>query len=159
MPASDSPRLRLYADRDGHGRIRTTYLVCADGDLAIATADSDDLPPQTIAPVLHPVGPVSHVALRVVFERYGRPLSPDVDAAAHAVREQPDDQPLVVSIAEGVEATLSRFRYKPFGWVYPADYLLFSPGTGEPLAAEAPLICSALSALAKSAGARAAKSG
>lgn len=159
MPASDSPRLRLYADRDGHGRIRTTYLVATDGELAIATADSDDLTPQTISPVLHPVGPVSHVALRVVFERYGRPLAPDVDAAAHAVREQADDQPLVVSIADGVEATLARFRYKPFGWVYPADYLLFSPGTGEPLAAEAPLICSALSALAKSAGARAAKSG
>ncbi len=159
MLDSDFPRLRLYADRDGHGRIRTTYLVCTDGGLAIATADSDELAPQTISPVLHPVGPVSYVALRVVFERYGRPLAPDVDAAAHAVREQPDDQPLLVSPPGEVEAQLSRFRYKPFGWVYPADYLLFSPGTSDPLAAEAPLICSALSALAKSAGARAAKSG
>lgn len=157
MSLSDSPRLRLYADRDGHGRLRTTYLVCSNGQLSIAFADTDDTEdakPGGLSPVLHLLGPLSHVALRVVFERYGRPLDPDLDVSAHAVRDQSDDHALRLADAQGAETLISRFRYKPFGWVYPADYLLWTPATGDPLAAEAPLITSALSALAQSAQAR-----
>lgn len=163
MPHDDLQQLRLYADRDQHGRIRTTYLVRQGLALSLAFADSDTdtvvgtvaAPPgqSPDAPAsesgLQTLGPLSYLALRVVFGRYGRPLDPAVDLALHSVRDDLDDQPLRVIDTQGVEATLLRFRYKPFGWVYPADYLLWSAPDSEPLAAEAPLICSALSALAR----------
>jgi len=168
MPHDDLKRLRLYADRDQHGRIRTTYLVRQGDALSLAFADSDtdtlavavpaapDQPPNRLRSEsgLQTIGPLSYLALRVVFGRYGRPLDPSLDLAQHTVRDDLDDQPLPVIDTQGVEATLLRFRYKPFGWVYPADYLLWSPPGSEPLAAEAPLICSALSALARGAAAK-----
>jgi len=168
MPHDALKRLRLYADRDQHGRIRTTYLVRQGLALSLAFADSDTdtvvgavaVPPGQSAsapasePGLQSIGPLSYLALRVVFGRYGRPLDPTIDLARHTVRDDLDDQPLRVIDTQGVEATLLRFRYKPFGWVYPADYLLWSPPDSEPLAAEAPLICSALSALARGAASK-----
>ncbi len=168
MPHDDLQRLRLYADRDQHGRIRTTYLVRQGHALSLAFTDSDSdtvvgtvaAPPgqapsaPTSQPGLQTIGPLSYLALRVVFGRYARPLDPSIDLALHTVRDDLDDRPLRVIDTQGVEATLLRFRYKPFGWVYPADYLLWSPPDSEPLAAEAPLICSALSALARGAASK-----
>lgn len=159
MTASPPQRLRLYAERDGRGRLRTTYLLENDATLSLAYADSDAdaeaAAPSVAPPTLHSVGPVSHLALRMVFSRYGRPLEPGLDLAAHAAQEHADDRPLRVLDPAGPAATLLRFRYKPFGWVYPADYLLFTPDAGEALAAEAPLVSAALQALAQAAQARA----
>ena len=83
-------RLRLYADRDQHGRIRTTYLVRQGPALSLAFADSDTdtvvgavaAPPATpnnarIAARTTDDWPcLSYLALRVVFGRYGRPQIP-----------------------------------------------------------------------------------
>jgi hypothetical protein len=74
-------------------------------------------------------------------------------------------RPLKVPLGEGRTATLRRFRYMPFGWVHPADYILCElpdPTAGvrpqlelalpnEPLVVPAPLMASALAALARAA--------
>jgi hypothetical protein len=155
MPTADLKPLRLYAERDDHGHLHTRYLLARDGGLHLATAhDEGERSAAELGPRLQIVGPVSYLSLRVTFARYGRPLAPEVDLAQHRVNERDDDQPLTVRDEHGETATLCRFRYKPYGWVYPADYLLWSPALGEALAAEAPLITAALSALARAAARR-----
>lgn len=150
MSDVDPQKLRLYAERDGDGVIHTRYLVCTADGLSLAEArEAADATGSTTATPLQALGPLSYLALRVTFGRYGRPLEPGFDLAAHQVRDHRDDQPLTVRDDQGGAAVLCRFRYKPYGWVYPADYLLWSPPDHDPLAAEAPLISSALLALAR----------
>jgi hypothetical protein len=140
-PAEPQRRLRLYAWRDGSGEIRGTFLVREHRVLALWEESGLG---EEVALRL-PDG-----ALPAVFRRYGKPL----DAAVTPERVTPgddDDQPLEVPLPGGGQARLWRFRFMPFGWVHPADYLLWECAGSEPVAAPAPLVASALSALARAA--------
>ena len=94
--------------------------------------------------------PLPEGALPAVFRRYGKPLEDAVTPTLVAPADD-DDQPLAVPLRGGGRARLWRFRFMPFGWVHPADYLLWEGAGDEPLAAPAPLVASALSALARAA--------
>jgi hypothetical protein len=140
-------RLRLYARRDASGEIRGTFLVRAE--LVLALWEESGLGEEVALPL--PDG-----ALAAVFRRYGKPLEPGTNPALAAADE--DDEPLIVPLTGSGQARLSRFQFMPYGWVYPADYLLWEcpwprreGGAWEPLAAPAPLVASALSALARAA--------
>ncbi len=52
-----------------------------------------------------------------------------------------------IPLPGGGHALLRRFRFLPYGWVHPADYLLWEEPGQESLAAPAPLVGSALAAL------------
>ena len=152
-PTPDAPdaswlRLRLYADRDAQGEVCATFLILDDRGLSLWTEPQPqaqlDLATLTAQARLLPAQ-----ALPVLFARYGKPLSADVDIDQHAVCDDAADAPLVLTDGQGTSATLRRFRYKPFGWVYPADYLLWSVDGAEPLAAPAPLVTAALNALSR----------
>jgi hypothetical protein len=144
-------RLRLYARRDADGEIRGTFLIRADDVLALW--EESGLGEEIALPL-------PAAALPAVFRRYGRPLEAGVVASPPASGDE-DDEPLLVPLPGGGQARLLRFQFMPFGWVHPADYLLWecpwppAAGAAEPaaLAAPAPLITSALSALARAAAA------
>jgi len=141
-PEDDSPRrLRLYARRDPSGEVRGTFLI-RDRSLLLLWEESG-LAEEVALPL--PEG-----ALPAVFRRYGKPLAAEVTPALVEPADD-DDQPLAVPLPAGGRARLWRFRFMPFGWVHPADYLLWEGAGGEPLAAPAPLVASALSALARAA--------
>ncbi len=111
--------------------------------------------------------PLPEGALAAVFRRYGKPLESGVQPALAPSLADEYDEPLLVPLLGGGQARLQRFQFMPYGWVHPADYLLWEcpwpsrstadaarPGVAsdqEPLAAPAPLIASALSALARAA--------
>ena len=94
--------------------------------------------------------PLPAAALPAVFRRYGRPLEEGVQPAPVAAADEAD-APLWVPLAGGGQARLWRFQFLPYGWVHSADYLLWECAGSEPLAAPAPLVASALSALARAA--------
>jgi hypothetical protein len=140
-------RLRLYARRDASGEIRGTFLV-RDAEV-LALWEESGVGEEVALPL--PDG-----ALEAVLRRYGKPLEPGTNPALATADD--DDQPLIVPLAGGGQARLSRFQFMPYGWVYPADYLLWEcpwpshdSAAAEPLAAPAPLVTSALSALARAA--------
>ena len=137
-------RLRLYSRRDDSGEVRGTFLIRA-GDI-LALWEESGLAEEVALPL--PPG-----ALPGVFRRYGRPLEEGVTPTPVAPPGQleEEDQPLQVPLAGGGMARLWRFRFLPYGWVHPADYLLWECAGSEPLAAPAPLVASALSALARAA--------
>lgn len=137
-------RLRLYARRDDSGEVRGTFLIRDDDILALW--EESGLGQEVALPL--PDG-----ALAGVFRRYGRPLEDGVTPLPVASPEclEEDDRPLFVPLADGGMARLWRFRFLPYGWVHPADYLLWECAGNQPLAAPAPLIASALSALARAA--------
>lgn len=143
VSTEDDPqrRLRLYARRDESGEVRGTFLI-RDGAL-LALWEESGLGEEVALPL--PEG-----ALPAVFRRYGRPLEAAVTPALVEPADD-DDQPLAVPLRGGGRARLWRFRFMPFGWVHPADYLLWEGAGDEPLAAPAPLVASALSALARAA--------
>lgn len=136
--------LRLYARRDDRGEVRGTFLIRDDDILALW--EESGLGQEVALPL--PDG-----ALAGVFRRYGRPLEEGVTPTPVAPPErlEEEDQPLLVPLAGGGAARLWRFRFLPYGWVEPADYLLWECAGSEPLAAPAPLVASALSALARAA--------
>jgi len=149
-------RLRLYARRDASGEVRGTYLICAAE--VVALWEESGLGEEVALPL--PSG-----ALPAVFRRYGKPLEPGITPTKVTAADD-DDEPLVVPLGDGTKARLWRFQFMPYGWVYPADYLLWEypwpprsgaaadqPGGGEPVAAPAPLVVSALSALCRAAAA------
>lgn len=140
---TQDPRLRLYAERDGAGEVRATWLRReAGGPLWLEDEGA--------APAALPPGAIS-----AVFLRYGRPLS--VEGRAQLDGEQAQE---AAPWREPEGGTLQAFQFRPLGWVQPLDYLLWTPriviqreldpaDESEPLAAPAPLIGAALRALAK----------
>jgi hypothetical protein len=144
--AEPQRRLRLYNRRDSSGELRGTFLVQAEQVTALW--EESGLGEEIALPL--PAG-----ALLGVFRRYGKPLETGVRPVPPAMTDDPeDDRPLVVPLAGGQRARLWRFQFVPYGWVHPADYLLWEcPWPGgpdtEPLVAPAPLVASALSALAR----------
>lgn len=131
-------RMRLYARRDDDEEVRDIFLIQQGATLALwPVAGSDD------------ALPLPQNALSAIFARYGKPLEPGLDVASLLVTGA-DEGPLEVPIDDTRKATLQRFRFMPFGWVYAADYLLWqTPLSDEPLAAPAPLVISALEALGR----------
>ncbi len=160
-------RLRLYARRSASGEVHGTFLI-RDGSI-VALWEESGLGEEVALPL--PAG-----ALEAIFRRYGKPLEPGV-TPAQVARPDEDDEPLVVPLRDGGLARMWRFQFMPYGWVYPADYLLWecpwparvdgsaapaqheaeadmdaeSRAAPEPLAAPAPLVVSALSALCRAA--------
>lgn len=137
-------RLKLYAQRSPDGEVRATWLL-HDGE-TLAVWEESGLEEEVALPL-----PAS--ALERVFARYGKPL--DAASLPAAFGEPPDDdaRPLVCGAGTRVTEVIRRFRFMPYGWVHPADYLLLERGDAEPLAAPAPLVASALAALARAAAA------
>lgn len=151
-PATDPTpavaRLRLYAERSPDGDVRDTFLLLGAEGLAIWSAPSQsavEAPGEALG--------VPGAALPAIFDRYGKPLEEGLELEPLWAAEDEWDAPLVVATAAG-PATLRRFRFLPFGWVHPADYLLWQPAGAEPVAAPAPLVASALFALARAAARR-----
>lgn len=160
LDATEQRRLCLYAQRDPDGAILGTFLV-VQGD-QVGLWEESGLADEVALPL--PPG-----ALEAVAHRYGKPLEDPKELAAICAEspEPPEHamRPLKVPLGEGRVATLRRFRYMPFGWVHPADYILCElpdPAAGartqlelalpsEPLAVPAPLMASALAALARAA--------
>lgn len=141
MTPVDPPiRFRMYAQREKSGEVLDTFLVVAADSLAI-WEQVDGAAPM----------PISVGLLQAVFARYGKPLEVGLKITPLLAREDADDLPLQLELQAGTSATLQRFRFMPYGWVYPEDYLLWSVGSEEPLAAPAPLVISATTALAKAA--------
>lgn len=157
LDATEQRRLCLYAQRDPDGELLGTFLV-VQGD-QVGLWEESGLADEVALPL--PPG-----ALEAVAHRYGKPLEDPAELAAICA-ESPEHamRPLKVPLGEGRVATLRRFRYMPFGWVHPADYILCElpdPAAGartqlelalpnEPLAVPAPLMASALAALARAA--------
>lgn len=131
-------RLRLYARRETDEQVRDIFLIQQGTTLALwPIADTDD------------ALPLPANALPAIFARYGKPLEPGLDLAPLLV-SGPDEGPLVLPLDDTRTATLQRFRFMPYGWVYAADYLLWQPPLpDEPLAAPAPLVIGALEALGR----------
>jgi hypothetical protein len=142
--ASTLWRLRLYAERDAQGEIRGIYLLRAESGLFLWQESAEDDKQEPALPLPLP-------ALHAVFSRYGKPLEDGVELQESFVAEDPDDAPLLLPVAGEQTARLRRFRFRPYGWVFPADYLLWEHPGAVPLAAPAPLITSALFALARAA--------
>jgi hypothetical protein len=149
--ASEQTRLCLYAQRDPDGALRGTFLIVEGTEVGLW--EESGLGEELALPL--PQG-----ALEAVFRRYGKPLESDSTTGepplyetllAEPVPEEPELRPLRVPLRAGRTATLRRFRFMPFGWVHPADYLLCELPEEEPLAAPAPLVASALAALARAA--------
>lgn len=128
--AAPPQRLRLHAGYDAHGEVRSTWLLCAAGQLALW-----DEP----APTAQPLPPA---AVPAVFRRYGRPLDEQVVL--------PQEVFLEVPLPAGT-ARLRPLRFRPLGHVEPLDYLVLERSGAEPLAAPAPLVAAALRALAAAA--------
>lgn len=141
LPTSEPRRLRLYAGRDPDGEIRATFLISDGEKLALWDESADGEAPALALPA---------AALPAVFQRYAKPLEESLVLDELLVSEDADDEPLHVPLSVGV-ARLRRFRFKPYGWVHPADYLLWEQPETEAVAAPAPLIASALGALARAA--------
>ena len=108
-------RLRLYARRDASGEVHGTFLI-RQGSV-VALWEESGVGEEVALPL--PPG-----ALEGVFRRYGKPLEPGVTPTPLA-RPDDDDEPLVVPLHDGGQARLRRFQFMPYGWVYPADYLLW----------------------------------
>ena len=140
-PSPEPRRLRLYAGRDPDGEIRATFLISDGRRLALWDESADGEAPALALPA---------AALPAVFERYAKPLEEGLVLDELLVSDDADDEPLPIPLASG-SAILRRFRFKPYGWVHPADYLLWQQSDAEPVAAPAPRIASALSALARTA--------
>lgn len=139
MTTTEQPlRFRLYARREKSGEVFDTFLLATPESLAIWEQVEGEQPV-----------PVSVTSFPAVFGRYGKPLEVGLDITPLIARDDEDDRPLAIELPNGVQATLLRFRFMPYGWVYPEDYLLLRIGSEEPLAAPAPLIIAALTALAK----------
>jgi hypothetical protein len=139
MTTTEPPlRFRLYARREKSGEVFDTFLIATPESLAIWEQIAEEEPV-----------PVSVNTLTAVFLRYGKPLEVGLDITPLIARDDEDDRPLEIELANGVPAVLLRFRFMPYGWVYPEDYLLLRIGSEEPLAAPAPLIIAALTALSK----------
>jgi hypothetical protein len=141
-------RFRIYAHRDQKGEVTDSFLIATDQGLALwnAVDQQDPLPIPT-------------AALSAVFSRYGKPLEEGLDVTPVLARDDADDEPLLVDQPNGQSAKLERFRFLPFGWVHPEDYLLWTVFPSEngtesidPLAAPAALIYAALIALGQSLG-------
>lgn len=131
-------RMRLYARRDSDEQVRDIFLIQQGAALALWPIDG-----------MQDALPLPGNALPAIFARYGKPLEPGIDVASLLITG-PDEGPLTLAIDESRTATLQRFRFMPYGWVYAADYLLWQPPSpGEPLAAPAPLVTSALEALGR----------
>lgn len=140
-------RLRLYAHRDPDGEVRGTFLLLEGERLGIW--EESGLGEEIALPL--PAG-----ALAAVFQRYGKPLEDpqllaELQAEPTTAEPDPEQRPLVVPLPGGRSAMLRRFRFMPFGWVHPADYVLCELPDTEPLCAPAPLVASALAALARAA--------
>lgn len=140
-------RFRIYAHRDKKGEVTDSFLIMTDQGLALWS------PIDQQAPL-----PIPMTALSAVFSRYGKPLEEGLDVTPVLARDDADDEPLLFDQPNGHSAKLERFRFLPFGWVHPEDYLLwtvFPSENGEkslePLAAPAALIYAALVALGQAA--------
>ena len=130
METTEAPqRMRIYAQREADGEIGDIFLL-RDGEALRLLIGEAELP-------------LPHDALPAIFRRYGRPLEPDLDLKSLLIVGE-EEGPLAIG-----DATLRRFRFMPFGWVHPADYLLWELPSQEPLAAPAPLVVSALDALGR----------
>lgn len=134
-------RLRLNSGRDPDGEVRATFLIRDGETLALWDETADGEAPALALPA---------AALLAVFQRYAKPLDENLVLEDRLVRDDEDDEPLAIPLPAG-SASLRRFRFKPYGWVHPADYLLWEQPGCEPIAAPAPLIASALSAIARAA--------
>lgn len=143
-PTHTQCRFRIYAHREKSGEVFDTFLLATADSLAIWE------PVDGGQPI-----PVPHSALPGVFARYGKPLELGLDITPLVASDDADDLPLQLELPSGAQATLVRFRFMPFGWVHPEDYLLWTPSGSEPkeeaVAAPAALISAALTALAKAA--------
>jgi hypothetical protein len=134
-------RLRLYARREADEEVRDVFLIQEGSALALWPIFDENHQETAL--------PLPPNALPAIFARYGKPLEPELDLPS-LFTFGPDDAPLQLAIDASHTATLRRFRFMPFGWVYAADYLLWEPPLpGEPLAAPAPLVISALEALGR----------
>ncbi|HND12183.1 MAG TPA: hypothetical protein PLY80_17205 [Pseudomonadota bacterium] len=133
---AEATKFRIYAQRQSDGDVQDLYLLATDAGLAIWEA-------------MQPPAPIPAAALLGVFARYGKPLEEGIDVTPLWAREDAADAPLELALPSGVSVTLQRFRFMPFGWVHPEDYLLWSVQGVEPLAAPAALVAHALSALAR----------
>ena len=146
-PPQTQCRFRIYAHREKSGEVLDTFLIATEESLAIWEPIAD-----------RPPLPLPRHALPAVFARYGKPLEVGLDITPLIASDDVDDLPLQIELPTGRQATLQRFRFMPFGWVHPEDYLLWTPASDatvatqeEPLAAPAALISAALTALAKAA--------
>lgn len=140
-------RFRIYAHRDQKGEVTDSFLVVTDHSLALWN------PVDQQTPLGIPIR-----ALPAVFARYGKPLEEGLDVTPVIARDDADDEPLLIDLPSGQRAKLERFRFLPFGWVHPEDYLLWSIVPSEnaaesidPLAAPAALVYAALLALGQAA--------
>lgn len=140
-PREPLPRLRLYAHRDASGEVRGTFLL-REGEL-IALWEESGLGEEVALPL-------PPAALPSVFRRYGKPLEEGVRPTPLAMPDEAD-APLLVPLPGGGQARLWRFQFLPYGWVHPADYLMWECADRESVVAPAPLVASALSALARAA--------
>lgn len=133
-------RLLLYARREHDGEVRGTYLLLHQQApyLLEESGLAEDVP------LLLPLQ-----ALPKIFARYGKPL----ELQPHRVIELPETEAertlLRVPVADGKSALLRRLRYLSFGWVEPVDFLVWEEAPAEPVAVEAALVVSALSAIAR----------
>lgn len=144
-------RFRIYAHRDQKGEVTDSFLIWNEDSLALYSPVGQQEPI-----------PIPSAALSAVFSRYGKPLEEGLDVTPVIARDDADDAPLLLELPSGQRAKLERFRFLPFGWVHPEDYLLWSvfpseksaeshAEQNEPLAAPAALVYAALLALGQAA--------
>lgn len=139
MSSENEPwRFRLYAQREDRGEVIDFYLLVSDQGLSLFEQGEGQIPE-----------PIPPEAIPGVFARYGKPLEEGLDVTPLLARQDAADEPLALELPSGPCATLARFRFMPFGWVHPEDYLLWSVEGSEPLAAPAALVAHALRALAR----------
>ena len=131
-------RFRLYAQREDRGEVIDLYLVATDDGLALSEPGAEQSPE-----------PIPPTALPGIFARYGKPLEEGLDVTPLLAKQDAADEPLALELPSGQGATLVRFRFMPFGWVHPEDYLLWHVDGFEPVAAPAALVAHALRALAR----------
>jgi hypothetical protein len=126
-------RLEIASRRRDDGALEAIWLVEVDGGLGLI--DAPAAPP---APL--PVG-----AVDAIFRRYGKPLDEKVSLPALAG----DDQAVLVTLADGRQASLRAFAFKGWGDVLPSDYLVLEVPGDDALVVAAQMASGALRALAR----------
>jgi hypothetical protein len=126
-------RLTILERRDPLGAVVAATWLLEDAG-ALSLEDSDHPGTRRALPI---------TAVTAIFARYGKPL------AAAAPPLAADDQQIPLTLPTGASATVRAFSFRGWGSVLPEDYLLLTADGAEPLAAPAPLVAAALSALAR----------
>jgi hypothetical protein len=125
--AQGESELELYAVRGPDERLRATWLLRGpDAWFIEERIDGARGTPR----------PLPRGALAAVFARYARPLDVAVPSDASDA-----------SVSDGAGTRLRAFSFMRWGDVHPQEYILLESPATEPVAAPAPLIAAALSAL------------